>query len=388
MKVLSFEKQISYYAILGFICFIFIYALDAIKVLSDKFLFILPFGFIGLILSLFLVVPFFYLKRDNFLNGWILSFFTIVIALIVLSISSTYFEWLDLWNYFKLFIAAPIVGYFTAMFFAIEKVTKKVMNLIITILLVLSILVFIFHFNRNNFLDTNYLRFAESIFLISVFLMVYLKNTTHKIILTILTLVLLFLSESRFVLFSFIIISFVYFSLYSLKSLLLLYFLVFIVLGFVLIYDYNLLADSRFARILFNTSQDTSLNARSELLEKGFSISEFYTISGRYAYFREECTGCYAHNFLSLWFEFGFIGVCFILYLLYSFFMGFSKLFKKFIIKRMINNFEMFYFLLSIHVLIGFIISKHWSYFTLFFVLGMTFFIINKKEIASIKPNS
>lgn len=379
MKVFSFEKQISIYAILGFICFISIYPLDGIKVLTDKFIYLPPFGFIGLVLSLFLIVPFFSIKRVFFVNIWIVIFYSLVLGLIVLTLSSQYFEWLDLWTYFKLFITAPIIGCFTAIYLKSKKVTNNLLYIILLLLLILSFAVLYFYFNRNLFLDINYLSSSESILLTSIFLIVYLPSTKNKLIITVITLGLLFMSDSRFVFFSFLLISFIYFSLSSIQIMFKLFFLLLVLFFFIIVYEPGLLLESRFARLLLHSSSDTSLGARSELSSEGFFITEFYSISGKYAYYRDNCNGCYAHNFLSLWFEFGVIGICFIIFLLSSFFAGIITSFKIILSKCLNSKFEMIYFLLTIHVLMGFVLSKHWSFFTLFFVLGMTFNLLNKK---------
>ena len=379
MKVLSYDKQISLYATLGFICFICIYPLDGIKLLLNTIIPLPPFGFIGLIISVFLIYPFFSIKRMLSINIWIVIFYSLAISLIVLSINSRYFEWIDLWIQFKLFISAPLIGYFTAVFLKTKIVTANLLNFILLLLLILSFAVIYFYFNRTLFLDTNYLSFAESILLISVFLIVFLQSRKTKLFITLITFGLLFMADSRFVFFSFILISFFYFSLSSLKILVKLFFLLIVVLLFILAYEPSLLLESRFARLILHSNNDTSLGARSELLSEGFSKTEFYSISGKFAYYREHCDGCYAHNFLSLWFEFGVIGILFIVFLFSTFLTGLFKSFRIVLLKPLNHKFEIFYILITTHVLFGFILSKHWSYFTLFLAMGMTFHILNNR---------
>ena len=386
-KVLSSEKQLYLYSLLGFICFICIYLLDGIKLLTEGRVPLPPFGFIGLVISLVLLAPFFSIKRSNSVNIWIFIFYIFAICITLLSCTSPYFEWVDFWAFTKLFVIAPLVGYFTCMFLKLKVISLRLKTLVLSLFLILAIAVIFFHFNRSLFIETNYLRFSESILIVGIFLLTFVESPKYKIILTLGVLGILFLSDSRFVFFSFIIIAFTYFLLNSFKALFKLTFFILISFLIVLIFDPELLLESRFARLLIETSDDTSLTARSKLLSQGFLITEFYSISGKYAYYREYCNGCYAHNFLSLWFEFGVVGIGFILFIITVIFLGMVNSLKRILNKSLPIKVEIFYLLIAIHSIIGFLSSKHWAYFSLFLVLGMTFYILNNKDYSPSNTN-
>lgn len=373
------EKKFSVYATLGFISFICIFALDGAKSVLSEFLTLPPFGFFGLFISLILVVPFFSIKRQRNLNIWLLIFLAFNTTIILLAANSTYFEWLDVWIFIKLFVAAPLIGYFVQLFLSINTFGKRRTQLLTGLFLLLTISVFIFYFNRSLFLDLNYLNLSEGILIMSILLMIVLKKNWQQYALITLTILLLFMSDSRFVFFSYIILILIYYALKSLKSFVALLSIGFVILVAVFIYNPDIILESRLARLVLNTDNDTSLNARAELLDAGFYSSNFYSFVGKHAYYRSDCNGCYVHNIFSLWFEYGITGLVYALILILFIINAWVNSLKRIMKSVRYANIYTFFFLISIHATLGFTVSKHWQYFTMFMVFGMALFILDKQ---------
>jgi hypothetical protein len=375
------ERKFSVYATLSFVSFICIFALDGAKSVLSEFLPFPPFGFFGLLISLILLVPFFSIERKRSLNLWILCYLAFNSTIILLALCSSFFEWVDLWLFIKLFVSAPLIGYFVLLYITITSFDKRKLQFLLGLFLLLTISVFIFYFNRSLFLDLNYLNLSEGILIMSILLMVLLKESWQQFTLITLTVLLLFMSDSRFVFFSYIILILIYFALKSLKSFIALLSIGFILLVAVFIYNPDIILESRLARLVLNTNKDTSLNARTELLEAGHFSSNFYSLVGKHAYYRSDCNGCYAHNIMSLWFEYGITGALYAVMLILFIVNGWVNSLIRMLKSVHYANFYTFFFLISIHATLGFTVSKHWQYFTMFMVFGMALFILDKQAL-------
>lgn len=341
-----------------------------------------PVGAVGLILSLFFIPFFIFEKHPKRFYYLFLIYSILALVMGLLMISGSYFTALDLWVFIRQFFVAFTVGYFLADFFVNQLDNYRSIVSIFSHILLFGLLIFVvfqFFLPKEN-LESNYLRFSESISLMGFVLIVLNRKLFNKVIIASIILVLLFLAESRFSLFAFLLSCSVYFFFISRKMFFyfLITFLAFLTL--VLIVDSEIITGSRYFRLIFQPEQDTSLAARKELMDQGLKVASENQYFGSFGYHRGVCSGCYVHNAISYWIEFGIAGVTFVIsnivLILYSFVICTKRIVKNGVSQK--NGYEVF-MLFSIYILIGVLFSKHWNYTSFFILIGFSFFLIKTK---------
>lgn len=366
----------------AFFAFTMIYPLDAIFYIGSFVLPSLSVGFVGFILSIFFIPFFIFEKRPIKFHYIFFIYVVLTVAIGLLMVTGKYFVDLDLWVYFRHFFIAFSIGYFLSDFFfnSIHRYLSTIN--VFTFVLLLGITIFvIFHlFSAKDYIEANYLRFSESIALTGFVLLILNTKLLYKLIIAAIVIVILFFAESRFSLFSFVLSSSFYFFLVSRK--IFIYFLItfLAILTFVLFFDPEIITSSRYFRLIFYPDQDTSLNARKELLERGVEIVKEYPYTGLFAYYRELCSGCYVHNALSYWIEFGITGVAFVLTNVLVIIISFVYSVRKILDNEIKNKYcyEIFV-LFSVYILIGVFFSKHWEYTSFFILIGFSFYMLKHK---------
>ncbi|MEX1192555.1 MAG: hypothetical protein WEA99_11320 [Brumimicrobium sp.] len=366
----------------AFFAFTLIYPMDAIFYIGSFIMPSISVGFIGFALSIFFIPFFIFEKRPPKFYYMFSIYIVLAIVLGMLVVIGENFIDVDLWAYFRLFFISYIIGYFLSDFFSnsIQKY-KSTIN-VFTIILLIGVSIFvIFHlFSAKIFIEANYLRFSESIALTGFVLLVLNDKLFHKVVIAVVIIVILFFAESRFSLFSFVLSSCFYFFLTSRKIFIYFLILFLAIISIVLIVDSEIITSSRYFRLIFHPSQDTSLNARKELLEKGLDVVSNKPYIGVFAYYREFCSGCYVHNVLSYWIEFGIAGIIFILTVVWVIIMGFFNSVKNILDKstKQKYGYELFV-LFSIYILIGVFFSKHWDYTSFFILIGAAFYMFKHR---------
>lgn len=366
----------------AFIAFTLIYPLDAIFYIGSFVLPSLSVGFVGFILSIFFIPFFIFEKRPIKFHYIFFIYVVLTITIGLFMVTGKHFLDLDLWVYFRHFFVAFSIGYFLSDFFmnSIHRYLSTINVFTIVLLLGISIFVIFHLFSAKEYIEANYLRFSESIALTGFILLTLNAKLLHKLIIAAVIIVILFFAESRFSLFSFVLSSSFYFFLVSRKMFI--YFLItfLAILAFVLFFDPEIITSSRYFRLIFHPDEDTSLSARKELFEQGVDVLRKYPYTGLFAYYRELCSGCYVHNVLSYWIEFGIAGAAFVLTNVLVIIISFVWSVRKILNIEIKNTYcyEVFV-LFSVYILIGVFFSKHWEYTSFFILIGFSFYMLKHK---------
>lgn len=375
----------------AFFAFTLIYPLDAVFYIGSFILPSISVGFIGFIASIFLI-PFLVFEKRPLKFYYLFSIYvTLALVIGVLIVMSNNFLDVDLWIYIRHFFITFTIGYFLFEFFttSIHKF-KSIINTF-TIILLIGVLIFVMFqlFSADIYREANYLRFAESIALTGFILLVLNDRLLHKVFVAVAVVIILFLSESRFALFSFVISSCFYFFLISRKTFFYFLLLFLAIISLVLIVDSEIITGSRYFRLIFNPDQDTSLNARKELLERGMTVVRNKPYMGDFAYYREFCSGCYVHNVMSYWIEFGVAGILFVLVTVLLIFSNFVNSVKKMLGEMNNGKYSSGLFILfSTYILIGVFFSKQWDYTSFFILIGSSFYMLKNRLSIKEKLNA
>ncbi|WP_343785373.1 O-antigen ligase family protein [Wandonia haliotis] len=375
------DKIKIHFGLLAFISLLLIYPIDGIKYVTSFFLPMPPFGMIGFIAASLLIPVFFAFKRPFRHTMMVLMYLLICLAMAFAMIQSNHFEIDDLWTFFNTFFIAPTIGYFTFFFLKNSQQTTSIHKTLSFVLLILALLIAVHYSFRGLFPQSNYLRIAEATMFTGLLLLAYTQSTTERFFTTFFIIILLFLAESRFSLFSFCILTGIYFFFLSKRLLFYMLSSISILIISILLISPDTLLQSRYYRLIFNTQNDTSLNKREELTEYGFQIIENKPILGEFAYHKDLCSGCYTHNVFSFWFEFGISGIIFAvstsIFMIYT---GIQllRLSKK---EKNNSNFLLVSMLIITYSLIGIMFSKHWNYTTFYIALGAAFYFAEYRKL-------
>lgn len=362
---------------LSVILFLFLFLLDGIKYIAEYANYPLPpFGLIGLLLGSLLLYPFLIIQRNNTTNTLLAIYVVFLVSFFLQAIGSFYFLPGDLWSIFRLFIPIMLTGYFMYTYLTDRGISKRFFKTSIFLFFVLGLQIIYFGLHRSAFEGINYLRFAEGFLITSILLITHTKNQFKLLLLVLFSIVVLYYADSRFTFFSYLIITVIYFSFKSFRLLAFIVISVFLAIVIIQLLEPSLITETRYYRMLFSTSIDTSLNSRTEMMETAWNTIRQSPLIGEFAYYRKDCEGCYAHNAFSYWFEFGTIGALFIVFVISTFFTSLFSLIKQSSKRMTLQNQEMFFLLFLIHAVIGFLFSKHWDYISLFFAIGFAFKVI------------
>lgn len=280
----------------------------------------LPFGLAGIALTIGLV-----LREQSLTAGRRMSVQALVlgfgyIVLMLLALSSHNFQLADVWiwaqnaTYFFL-------GVFSASFLLKMGLSNSLKLAASGSVALSATLWFLFSdriYVSGEIDKLNYLYVSDSVAILGLFLLSAIRATSPRIVLVSLVAVALYLVGSRFGLIAFSCASVAMIlksASWSLRALVVVGLIVGTValLGYVesLGFEIN---DNRFVRLLLFTESDTSLNARIE--DDDFSRDVFLANplrGGGYKFYVVNGEGTYAHNALSIIYEFGVFGMCFLL---------------------------------------------------------------------------
>lgn len=127
--------------------------------------------------------------------------------------------------------------------------------------------------------------------------------------------------------------------------------------------------DNRLLRLLYASEFDTSATARALMLEESYRVFFSNPWTGSYKYYRDYWReGSYAHNYMSLWSEFGLVGVAFstvvIIVGLYALRVSFAKIVLG-------DRAAAFVFMCTVYLMLGFIFAKSYHWSSLYIILGI-----------------
>jgi hypothetical protein len=373
------------YGYLSVFLFLFLFLLDAIKYIAEYASFPLPpFGLIGLLLGGLFLYPFLVIQRNHKTNILLAIYAVFMVSFFLQAMSSFFFLPSDLWSIFRLFIPIMLTGYFMYTYLTDIGISKSIFKASAFLFFVLGIQIIYFGLNRGAFEGINYLRFSEGFLITSILLITHTKNHLKQLALVLFSIVVLYYADSRFTFFSYLIVTVIYFSFKSFRLLASIAISVILTIVIIQLIEPSLITETRYYRMLFSSSIDTSLNARTEMMETAWNAIRQVPLTGEFAYYRKDCEGCYAHNAFSYWFEFGIVGVLFIVFIINTISISLFSLIKQSSKRKKLQNQEMFFLLFLIHAIIGFLFSKHWDYISLFFVIGFAFKVIeidSKKNV-------
>jgi hypothetical protein len=251
---------------------------------------------------------------------WVLySLFLIFIILCLVSAAaSNNSEFLD-YYYVILYLVYFSVGYYLYYLYSIDyKETDKLTRLIYKLTIILPFILFFFIVTNTAsgayVLDfsgehVNYLRLAEAYVLISIIAMVLAKKQITMYVIITVSIISLFLINSRSALLGYI-IAIVLLQIYSkgLKPILGLSIFV-LILSEIMSYLPEVMKgveESRIGRLIYSTDTDTSLSVREEVMALGMEIIYHNPITGEHNGHLKYGEGAYMHNILSYWAQYGF----------------------------------------------------------------------------------
>ena len=280
----------------------------------------LPFGLAGIALTIGLIFREEILSAGRRMSHQALALGFGYIILALLAISSKHFQWIDVWIWTQN-AAYFFLGVFSASFL-LKKGLNKGLRLAIAISIASSAALWLLLSDRifvSAEIDKlNYLRVSDSIAILGIILISSIRPAKLRLIFLSLIAVSLYFVGSRFGLIGFvcasvsIILKDVSWSVRALLA-------VGLAVGAVAFYGYveNLgleINDNRFVRLVLFTESDTSLNARID--DDDFSRNVFIANplgGGGYKLHAVNGEGTYAHNALSIAYEFGSFGIIFLL---------------------------------------------------------------------------
>lgn len=357
---------------LGFIIFLLILPMDALATLLERaYGFNIPLGMIGIMIAFFsapLMV-----NEKGFALKLLLVFFLLFLALVIpVSVSSEsglgdYYFWA---RAAALFYAGFFFGYW------IWRGPAQVSFLFICLLFLL--LLFVSHFFSLQ--DMNYLRLSNGALILSFLLLSVVRSKYLFLIVCLISLVTLYNFESRFSLIAFSLS--VFFLLFlQLRSWLKLLYLFFVTIisfllywvGYYLTLDVNNIHNYRLLRLIYASDQDTSLNARSNLLSDATDVFLNNPLLGSYRYYADSGVGDYAHNFMSFWSELGLFGIIFS-----SMVLAVSLLTLKLVTKLKLDSFGKFLILINTCLILGVVFAKSYHWQMIYYFSGINIFYISR----------
>lgn len=220
-----------------------------------------------------------------------------------------------------------------------------------------------------------YLSYSDSFVILSFLLIsIFFKYNKFLIIIFLFSLFMLFLINSRSaILFFFFSFFFFLFYIKGIKNLIFLILTLFPPVVYFLLYissNPDNFKDYRILVLLFDTSSDTSLNARLSVNNFGIEVFKKNPVFGDFGVYRVYLgDGLYAHNFISFLAEFGIFGVFFIFYFLFLFGLSMLILLKK--KNKGYCSSECFLILCVFYSLMGVFLSKSYIWLFLYFTIGV-----------------
>lgn len=339
----------------------------------------IPFGVFAYSLVFISLITFGILKVNKInapLGFWLVlvSFLVFFLSAIIRIIFDSKVQFKDIYLVFLYLI------FFSAGIFIGRALLKYRFNKIFYASLIMMVitLISLADFNNFNFLllteeDANYLRLAEWFVICALGSLAYIKNPKISVFVFVISLISLFIINSRFALAGFFIAgSFIIFYRFKAGGFLILSgFIMIFILSLVHIFniDFELFKDNRVIRLILTPDVDTSLLSRREINLYGWkAIKENWFIGD----FRGQVSyggyGNYIHNILSYWRQYGLITfLCF--FVLFS--LIWSKVIKWFFNQQLMNSAYLFGSAYLIYVSLGIFLAKSFLYTEIFMVFGL-----------------
>lgn len=364
---------------LAFLAFILIYLFDPLSygILGNLNINI-PTGFIGILISFFLIPYFLFSEKGNAKKRmWIAFILLFPVFSAYLSgrgeLHDIYF-WVRALGFF-------VIGYYFLLFLKNFECSAKCFFLAI-FFLVITCSFFIFFDD----LSENYLRTSNGLMIFSFFVISLSRRKDILLIIAAITLIALYSLGSRFSFFAFAIAtSFLFFIKYSFSKKIIVALLSIPFSASIFIWlkhqyeEVSNIHNHRFLRLLFEKNNDTSLQGREELLSKAINIFANNPLVGDYKYYLDQgLSGAYAHNAISFWAEMGVIGITISIFF---FVIATKSAFLSYKIIKQSPLYFSFVFLSSITVLLGMLLAKSYVWLSLYFFSGLCYsFLIRLKK--------
>lgn len=316
-----------------FYVFVLVYVLDPVA-FSFQLVGIpkVPFGFLGMVTAIFLMVIQSVRAARNKISPSALSLACAYFLLAGLAVFSRYFELPDVWVWVKN-TAQYFLGAYAGAHVLRNGLERRWQFLFLFSVCLSGFLWFAFAdriFVSQEVDSLNYLHVSDSIALVSLVLLSSLKSIRSKIVVLILVLLSLYFVGSRFGLIAVFVASLVML-LKDMSWMLRAGLATVVVIGGVGLVGYVSslgleINDNRIVRLFLFTEDDTSLNARIE--DNELSRDVFFDnplLGGGYKFYIVNGEGNYPHNALSVVYEFGFFGALFLLAVGFFIFINFMK---------------------------------------------------------------
>lgn len=371
MKNIHAKKITLRRSSLAFSAFMLIYLFDSISYgILETFNINLPVGFAGILIT-FTLIPFFVFSENHHVKSRVALAFLLLLPIIpaYLSGRGSFFDvylWLRALSFFAL-------GYYFLLF--MSRLGYK-SNIFFSSLLMFVGACFLLLYFENT--SENYLRTSNGIMVYSFFMLSILKRRVSFLIVSAITIIVLYSLESRFSFFAFIFsASCLFFARHGLTKKIFIATLSipfsFAIFTWLKSQYENVvnIHNHRFLRLIFESNHDTSLQGREKLFSKAIDIFNKHPIIGDYKYYIEQgLNGSYAHNAFSFWAEMGIIGIAISFVLL---FLIAKSAFLSCKLIRQSPPYISFVFLSSIAALLGMLLAKSYVWLSLYFFSGLCY---------------
>lgn len=364
-------KRIKFLPLAGFASFLCVFTLDSLSYSLEVYSGIyFPIGFLGILIGILLSSFFLFYERlssalEVIYKGLLLSAFVAVELLVLNSDMAT---WMDVYEWVRDlgFVAS---GYYMCCYIIEGGALGRVRWVLPSLAFVTSLGLMV----RSNDVDINYLRVADGVGLTYLLSLAILRKVNAWTIAIFLVGALqLFLIGSRAGVILYVISAAAAFARIKPKLVIL------VVMPLILAGSYFYLQNEyltatninehRLARLAFDSSEDTSLNARSDMQSNAIDVMQKHPFLGDYKYYRRQGDeGAYAHNFISFPAELGMAGWWILFVLLLPQIVGLIKLGRNLTNRHMLVDLLPFF----IYSLVGIAAAKAyvWSFF--YFATGL-----------------
>lgn len=315
----------------------------------------------------------FFFSSYIFFHKNIFSYIFIFLLLfsLFLTISSEYYNYLDLINFLR------FLGYFSVGCLFFDVIKKNEFNKIFYIILFSICVSFTFFFD---FSQGNYLYYADSIVALSFLIISIFKDNKLICLLVFLATIisLYFINSRSSIIFFFISFIIVFFYINGFKKTFIIISPLLISISSFLVYLNNNLDNyqgHRLLRLIFDRESDTSLSARLIVNEFGKETFLKNSFTGDFGAYRPIYgDGLYAHNFYSFLAEFGIIGLIFLFYIIAIFLFSIYFIFNN---RLSIRRENVFLLMCLIYSMLGLFLSKSYVWLFLYFTIGLAVSFVN-----------